>query len=116
MGKSTVLVLLLALGSMLPAAQDKKSQADKEVCLECHGPFEKLAKATENWQSPAGEKANPHTYVPHDTKDIPQCIECHPPHPIPLQDKSAVVKPKDVDFCYSGCHHPRNLQPCQGCH
>jgi hypothetical protein len=121
MGKRSILaavILLLVFGGIAPATQDAKNseKTDKDKCLACHGPFEKIAKATESWEAPSGEKTTPHRYVAHDTKDIPECTECHVPHPIPLQDKSTLVKSRGVEFCYSGCHHARNLQPCKSCH
>jgi hypothetical protein len=95
----------------------KPPKVNNEQCLECHGPYEKLIKATSQWKTPGGETVTPHQYVPHATKaEIPKCTECHTPHVIPLQDKASVIKPKDVDYCYSVCHHMRNLQKCQDCH
>ncbi len=117
MGKRSALyfvLLLLVFGVVVLVAQDSKDTG-KDKCLGCHGSFEKIAKATENWEAPSGEKTTPHRYVAHDTKDIPECIECHAPHPIPPKDKSEAVK-ANIDFCYSGCHHARNLQPCKNCH
>ncbi len=114
MKKLIVMILFVAFGSLALATQDSKDTG-KEKCLECHGPFEKIAKATENWKAPSGETATPHRYVAHDTKDIPECIECHQPHALPLQDKSKMVK-ANIDFCYNGCHHSKNLQPCKSCH
>lgn len=114
MGKLIALCWILVFGSLALAMQDSKDTG-KDKCLGCHGPFENIAKATENWEAPSGEKTTPHRYVGHDTKDIPECIECHRPHPLPLQDKSTLVK-ANIDFCYSGCHHAKNLQPCKNCH
>jgi hypothetical protein len=112
-----VLIALLVFGGLALATQEKAdSKIDKEKCLGCHGPYEKIIKATAEWKAPSGETLSPHRYVPHDSQDIPQCTECHTQHEIPLKDKSAVVKPQDVQFCFEGCHHMRNLQPCKNCH
>ena len=113
-----VLILLLPFGCFALATQDTKTETkiDKEQCLGCHGPFDKIAKATAEWQSPAGDKTTPHRYIPHDSTDVPECTECHTPHEIPPKDKASVVKPKDVGFCYDSCHHAHNLQPCKNCH
>jgi hypothetical protein len=112
------LIVLLVFGGLALAMQDsqKPDKIDKDKCLGCHGPFDKIIKATANWESPAGDKASPHKYVPHDSEDAPECTECHTPHAIPLKDKALVVKPKDVLFCYDSCHHAKNLQPCKNCH
>jgi len=95
----------------------KPDQNSKEGCLSCHGPYEKIIKATADFKTPAGDTATPHQYVPHDEKkDIPECTNCHTPQPMPPADKSQVVKPKDVEWCYTSCHHAYNLQPCKNCH
>jgi len=111
------LMVLLIFGGLALATQEKTdSKIDKEKCLGCHGPYEKIINATAEWKAPSGETLSPHRYVPHDNQDIPQCTECHTQHEIPLKDKSTVVKPQDVQFCFEGCHHMRNLQPCKNCH
>ena len=102
------------------APQDNAQKADtkdvKPQCLDCHGPFDKLAAATAEYETPSGEKTSPHKYIPHaDKKDIPVCTECHTPHPVPIQDKEAVVK-ATVDYCYNSCHHAHTLQVCSTCH
>lgn len=106
--------LSLATGA---AAQDSaKKEESKPKCLACHGPFDKIIAATADYTATSGEKTSPHKYIPHaDKKDIPECTECHTPHPVPIQDKAAVVKP-NIDFCYTSCHHAQNLQPCSNCH
>jgi hypothetical protein len=122
---TSALILALAFGAIALATgravqEDAKKDETKEAapkCLDCHGPFDELAKATANFQAPSGETVTPHRYVPHEEKkDIPECTECHKPHEIPLQDKSTVVKPDNLDFCYANCHHAQNLQPCSNCH
>ncbi len=91
--------------------------SSKDACLECHGPFDKLVSATANynaWQG--GEKTSPHRYVPHDSKDIPECSNCHKQaHPLSptAADISAMPKP-NPQWCYT-CHHAGVLQ-CGTCH
>jgi hypothetical protein len=92
--------------------------SSKDVCLDCHGPFDELAKSTMGYVAPSGEKATPHRYVPHDKKDpsaIPECSNCHQPHPVPPTSPNAVPK-ASVDWCYGACHHENNFKPCQICH
>jgi hypothetical protein len=94
--------------------------ASKEACLNCHGPFDKLAAATPSYKAPSGEKITPHRYVPHDSKEakgIPECGNCHQPHPAEptAVDLAALIK-ADVQWCYTTCHHKNNFEPCKGCH
>jgi predicted CXXCH cytochrome family protein len=89
----------------------------KDVCLGCHGPFDKLAAAPKTYTTESGEKINPHLHVPHDrtdAKSIVECTNCHEPHPVPWTSKAELPKPK-VDWCYS-CHHMNNFSPCKTCH
>ncbi len=103
-----------------PAPQPKAPAAPKvtkEVCLECHGPFEKLTASSVTFTAENGEKINPHRYVPHDRKDeksIPECTKCHKPHQIPPELKPDVAK-ANPEWCYS-CHHMREFTPCSACH
>jgi predicted CXXCH cytochrome family protein len=67
---------------------------------------------------PTGQKMSPHRYEPHKStaaKDIPECTNCHKPHPTPptAADIAAMAKP-DVGYCY-GCHHAGVLE-CGTCH
>jgi hypothetical protein len=90
---------------------------DKTVCLACHGSYDDLAAATADYKAPSGETVTPHQYVPHkEDPEIPECTECHKPHPIPPESKDQVVKPTKIDWCYATCHHMNNLMPCKGCH
>jgi len=95
------------------------SAASKEACLNCHGPFDKLAEKV-NYQAPSGEKVSPHRYVPHsarEAKAIPECSNCHETHPIPPPAKGAASLSKaDVQWCYTACHHKNTFQPCKDCH
>ena len=94
-----------------------QEKVDKDKCLSCHGPYEKLQKATADYKAQSGETVTPHQYVPHaDKKDIPDCTSCHTPHPIPPGDKASVAKASGVEWCYTSCHHAYNLQPCKNCH
>ncbi len=103
--------------SSCPSAAEEVS---KDACLECHGPYEKLASAAPNYVAPSGEKISPHHYVPHTSKEakaIPECTNCHQVHPNPptAADISAMAKP-GVDWCYSTCHHENDFTPCTKCH
>jgi hypothetical protein len=92
----------------------------RDVCLNCHGPFDKLAATNAKYQAPSGEKISPHRYVPHSAKDvkaIPGCSNCHEPHPVPLTAGGLTALPQpDVQWCYSACHHKNNFVPCKDCH
>lgn len=89
----------------------------KDACLGCHGPFDKLTTAPKTFASESGDKINPHWYVPHnqkDTKGVPECTNCHTPHPLPLTSKGGLPK-ANVDWC-STCHHTGDLKACNACH
>jgi len=92
----------------------------KEACLDCHGPFDKLAGASPKYVAPSGEKITPHRFVPHDSKEakaIPGCDNCHKPHPLPPTATALAALPKpDVQWCYTACHHENNFTPCKDCH
>lgn len=117
---SLVLAFLLGAFTIVGAIQQDTDQAtmvEELACLECHGPYDKLAEATADYVTPSGEIATPHQYVPHkEKKVIPQCTECHKSHPIPLESMEQVVKPKYMDWCYTRCHHSWDLQSCISCH
>jgi hypothetical protein len=102
-------------GQTAPSA----SASSKEACLNCHAPFEKLV-GNVNYQAPSGEKITPHRYVPHgpkDTKAIPECSNCHEPHPVPPKQSALSLLPKpDVQWCYTTCHHKNTFQLCKDCH
>ena len=108
---ASILALTLLLSGSLPAQTNSKN-----ACLGCHGPFEKIIAGTADYKMQSGDqeiKSNPHRYVPHDSKDIPECSYCHDPHPVPLTSREGLAKPK-ATWCY-GCHHARVLQ-CGTCH
>ncbi len=94
--------------------------ATQEACLDCHGPFDKLAAATVVYTAPSGEKITPHRFVPHDSKEakaIPRCNNCHEPHPLPPTASALAGLPKpEVQWCYTACHHTNNFAPCKDCH
>ena len=111
------------LAGATPQEAGKEMKIEKSVCLACHGPYDEIAAATADYVAPSGETVSPHQYVPHaEKKDIPECIECHKPHPIPPEPKEEAAEPAEpaepanIDWCYNGCHHVRNLQPCSACH
>jgi hypothetical protein len=114
-----LLGVLAAAGIALEAPQrpiEIKGVAKK--CLACHS-YDKIREATAKYKAPSGETVTPHQYIPHKDKEtgrIPDCTECHTEHPVPLEDKSKVVMPKGIDFCYNACHHMNNLVSCTACH
>jgi len=62
-------------------------------CLACHGPYEKIMAATASYCMPSGETTSPHKYVPHKSKNIPECRNCHTAHALPPPSKASVRKP-----------------------
>jgi hypothetical protein len=114
-----LLGMLAAAGVALDVPQKKieiKGVAKK--CFSCHS-YDKIRDATAKYKASGDVTVTPHQYIPHKDKeegDIPDCTECHQEHPIPLMDKSKVVKPKNIDFCYNACHHMNNLDSCSKCH
>jgi hypothetical protein len=111
-------VVLVAPSMLVLRADDQEKQTiSKEQCLGCHGSFDKLAEKTAKFKMPSDETTTPHRYIPHSSKNVPECTACHTAHEIPLKDKSKVVK-ATPDLCYStrGCHHMNNLDACKTCH
>jgi hypothetical protein len=101
--------------SSTPAVKKKERK-----CIDCHGPFDKLAGMPANVTAPSGEKINPHRYVPHDSKeekDVPECLQCHTAHPLsPKPDKGSIDLSKiSLQYCYT-CHHDNTLKSCKECH
>lgn len=95
---------------------EEEPAAQKEFCLGCHGPIEKLTDADIKFKVDGGT-VNPHKFVPHDSKnlaDFPDCTVCHKPHAMPpskgYKDVSA-----NVEVCYQ-CHHNYTFQRCSKCH
>ena len=117
-----LMVFVLVVGAFAPASTIPQDEAppekvEKATCLACHGSFDDIAAATADYTAPSGETTTPHRYVPHAEKEfIPECVECHIPHPIPPDYKEQIVKPEKIDWCYASCHHAQNLQPCSACH
>jgi cytochrome c nitrite reductase small subunit len=94
--------------------KESPTGSSKDACLLCHGSFDELISATANYTWPEDEKkTSPHRYVPHDSKNIPECIYCHEPHPVPLTSTEGLPEP-NPQFCYS-CHHEQVLE-CGTCH
>jgi hypothetical protein len=112
-------VLAYALHPGVAGAASRR-EAAAPSCLDCHGPFDKLAEATAAWKAPTGEKTSPHRYVPHTSKladDVPDCTNCHTAHALPAPaagsiDRSTVT----VNWCYKTCHHEKTFEPCKKCH
>jgi hypothetical protein len=85
-----------------------------QQCLKCHHPsYDKIREATAKFKTPGGVTVNPHQYIPHKEKTvIPDCTECHEAHGMGVK----AIKPKEVTFCYTACHHMNNFDPCTKCH
>jgi hypothetical protein len=97
-----------------PAAAQSTSAADN--CLKCHGPFEKLISVSPEFVMKSGEKVKPHRYVPHDLKEIPDCLSCHKKHSAtPTKSELAALPKANVQTCFS-CHHTENFTNCKSCH
>lgn len=96
------------------AASEEADVSDPEYCLKCHGPFEKLQSTTEGYVTEWDEVTNPHVYVPHESKTLVSCGDCHDPHAIPYAPSENARKP-NVNYCYS-CHHAETLAHCNECH
>jgi hypothetical protein len=111
-------VFALAVGSAEVPDKKIETKGVAKKCLACHGSYDKIRETTAEYKVSDTVTVNPHQYVPHKEKtDIPDCTECHlVEHPIPLEDKSKVFKPKDLSWCYSSCHHMSNFNPCSACH
>jgi predicted CXXCH cytochrome family protein len=119
------LVCLFAAAQPVSQAADPQTQADapappsgdRDVCLQCHGPFNDLAARPKKFTTESGDQINPHQYVPHNRKiekSIPACTKCHKPHPMPLTSKKDVPEPS-IEWCYS-CHHTEEFKACGSCH
>ena len=107
-------------GKVEKVAATGKGAAGQQ-CLDCHGPFEDIIKASTNYVTPGGEKTSPHRYVPHDSKlekDIPECTQCHAAHSlVHLPAKGSIDLSKvTVQWCYATCHHEKNFTSCKDCH
>jgi predicted CXXCH cytochrome family protein len=116
---STFFGICLLVFPLLLASNGFAQMVDKNSCLNCHGPFDKLVSAKPAFKAESKETINPHVYVPHDKKEpknTPDCTNCHSLHS--MDTKSAAMKniPKaDVKWCYS-CHHTNNFESCKKCH
>jgi hypothetical protein len=114
-----LLGMLAAAGIALDLSQKRiETKGVAKKCLACHS-YNKIRQSTAKYKTPNDETVTPHQYVPHKEKekgDIPDCTDCHEAHATPLTDKSKVVKPKDITYCYTECHHMRNLTSCNTCH
>jgi hypothetical protein len=97
------------------APKTASSGSSETACLDCHGPFEALTSAPASFEAGSSGKVNPHRYVPHDSKTVPECSSCHQPHQVPIPSKEEIPKP-NVDWCYAECHHQRDFTSCKQCH
>ena len=114
----TFVLPILAAERGKPTAQAVATEngSSATACLNCHGPFEKLASAPSSFVMKSGEKVTPHRYVPHDLKEIPDCVSCHKPHSaIPTKSEIQTLPKPNVETCFS-CHHSENFRSCKSCH
>ena len=95
-------------------ASVEEGPKDTAYCLKCHGPFEKLIDKTKDYVSQFDEHINPHQFVPHDSKSVPDCAQCHEAHPIPFKAEGESASP-ELTYCYS-CHHTQTFETCAQCH
>ena len=114
-GSDTAAAAVKAAKPQPPPASEKDGNT-AVACLKCHGPFEKLTSASPKFVTEKGEKVNPHRYVPHDLKDIPECVSCHKPHSAtPSAGEIAALPKPNVKTCYE-CHHKESFASCKSCH
>ena len=99
-----------------PTSATKEDESATAACLKCHGPFDKLASAPPSFITASGEKITPHRYVPHDLKDIPDCVNCHQTHSANPTASEIVALPKPNVKFYFDCHHKENFMRCKACH
>ena len=115
---ATAMVAATATSSSQPSTATTSAGSPSAVCLGCHGPFEKLTALPAKFKTDSGEVVNPHRYVPHDSKTITDCTNCHTAHALsPLPTAGSIDLSKvDVTWCYNSCHHQNNFTPCKACH
>jgi hypothetical protein len=106
---------MLSLQTRIADAAAAPLKPEAEVCLACHGPFEKLKGRTAGFTTPEGEKLNPHLNVPHESTNVTTCTECHEVHPLPVTGPVKMAK-ASVQYCYAACHHTNDFTPCVQCH
>ncbi|MDA8125613.1 MAG: cytochrome c3 family protein [Deltaproteobacteria bacterium] len=114
--RALFLVLAFSLSAAFSSAQTAPGTKDTtKTCLSCHGPYDKLRAAGSNYVWPKGEKHSPHMYVRHNTKDIPECINCHKVHAMPPTPAGTAAMGKaNPEYCFT-CHHTKELT-CGTCH
>ncbi|MGW8178829.1 MAG: cytochrome c3 family protein [bacterium] len=100
--------------SQKPSDTEDTPTEKPAACLDCHGPFEDLTAKAPSFTIEDGSQVNPHRYVPHDSKTIPECAYCHEAHPFPPEE--AVKRPSSISYCFSCHHHGKDFAPCKSCH
>ncbi len=99
-----------------PAATTATASSSSQACLACHGPYDKIMAATASYVLPSGDKVSPHQFVPHDSTNVPDCTNCHKPHPIPpTASDIAAMQNTSPKYC-TECHHTGNMESCAICH
>lgn len=109
-------VAVVFAGTPAPLKPPVAKDGQKNKCLSCH-PWDKLTETGPGFPAPDGVIIKPHVYVPHNQKEtgsIPECLNCHVPHPVPLKSKTDRQK-ANVIWCIS-CHHTGEMKACNACH
>lgn len=102
------------------SAEESKEGGELAVkCFDCHESFDELSTKEPAFEFTAKEgdkplKINPHKYVPHESKTVPDCLSCHTPHKVDITEASQAPKAK-IDYCF-GCHHEKTFAKCADCH
>ena len=93
-----------------PGKVFRQRKYTKEMCMNCHEEYEKLAEKTRD--SKAFTTSDGNTINPHDVSPLgethagkTECFNCHKMH----------KNRPPIEYCY-GCHHPRQLNNCKDCH
>ena len=125
---AVILLLILLLGVGLscggsrgvaakkaPAKKPAAARVQKPACLDCHGPYPDLVAEAPTVTIKDGSKVNPHWYVPHETKTVPDCALCHEDHPLPPEE---IETTRNIYYCFSCHHHREDFTPCNNviCH
>jgi hypothetical protein len=100
-----------------PPTSTPTAASGKAACLACHGSFAKLVSAPPAFQTDGFDVVTPHRFIPHESKEVPECSSCHAAHPLPPVASEIAALPKpNVNWCYSFCHHQYSFTSCKPCH
>ncbi len=124
--KKAIASVLMGLGMALTAFSVQAAEAPTpQQCLACHGgTLENLAAKAPMVNDEEDNPVQPHQYLdvqakyPHKSKVLPECTNCHQPHPFPPTPEWLKNREKaNLSACYS-CHHKEVISKCteSGCH